>query len=138
MLLIPALGMGFALRHPSTGYPTLLVLALLVPLLEIFFRFAVAERTGTIILSALVADTAWHWTTERAGRLSEYRFAWPLLNTAMLAAILHWLMLTVLAGGLIWLARKLGLRAWPWPEPPQLESSPARTSLETQSEGGEL
>ncbi|CAN7711822.1 NarK family nitrate/nitrite MFS transporter [Cupriavidus necator] len=29
LLLIPALGMGFALRDPSTGYPTLLVLALL-------------------------------------------------------------------------------------------------------------
>ncbi|HEY1181649.1 MAG TPA: NarK family nitrate/nitrite MFS transporter [Rhodocyclaceae bacterium] len=28
-LLIPALGMGFALRDPSTGYPTLLALALL-------------------------------------------------------------------------------------------------------------
>ncbi|KWR81259.1 NarK family nitrate/nitrite MFS transporter [Cupriavidus sp. IDO] len=29
LLLIPALGMGFALRDPSTGYPTLLALALL-------------------------------------------------------------------------------------------------------------
>ncbi|MGV2287636.1 NarK family nitrate/nitrite MFS transporter [Trinickia sp. YCB016] len=28
-LLVPAIGMGFALRDPSTGYPTLLVLALL-------------------------------------------------------------------------------------------------------------
>jgi hypothetical protein len=116
----------------------LLVLALLVPLLEVFFRFAVAERTGTIILSALVAHTAWHWMTERAGRLSEYRFAWPLLNTAMLATILHWLTLTVLVAGLIWLARKLGLRKWPWPERPQLETRAARTTLETQSEGGEL
>jgi hypothetical protein len=124
----------------------LLVLALLVPLLEIFFRFAVAERTGTIILSALVADTAWHWTTERAARLSEYRFAWPLLNTAMLATILHWLMLTALVAGIIWLARKLGLRSWPWPERPLgstpgrniEETSAARTSLETLSEGGKL
>jgi hypothetical protein len=124
----------------------LLVLALLVPLLEIFFRFAVAERTGAIILSALVADTAWHWTTERAGRLSEYRFAWPLLNTAMLATILHWLTLVVLFGGLVWVARKLGLRAWPWPERPLggalqrniPETSAAGTSWEAQSEGGEL
>lgn len=116
----------------------LLVLALLVPLLEVFFRYAVAERTGTIILSALVADTAWHWMIERAGRLSEYRFPWPLLNTAMLATILHWLTLMVLVAGLIWLTRKLGLRSWPWPERQQLEGSAARTSLETQSEGGEL
>ncbi len=124
----------------------LLVLALLVPLLEVFFRFAVAERTGTIILSALVADTAWHWTTERAGRLSEYRFAWPLLDTSMLATILHWLTLMVLVGGLIWLAWKLGLREWPWPErPPRAtlgqkipEIGATGNRLETQSEGGEL
>ena len=77
----------------------LLVLALLVPLLEVFFRFAVAERTGTIILSALVAHTAWHWMTERAGRLSEYRFVWPLLTADTVAAILHWLTLAVLVVG---------------------------------------
>jgi hypothetical protein len=119
----------------------LLVLALLVPLLELFFRFAVEERIGTIILSALVADTAWHWMTERAGRLSEYQFAWPLLNAAIVAAILHWLSLVVLVGGLIWVARKLGLRAWPWPERPQgaaPETGATRTSFATQSEGGEL
>jgi nitrate/nitrite transporter NarK len=29
LLLIPAVGMGFALRDPSTSYPTLLILALL-------------------------------------------------------------------------------------------------------------
>jgi hypothetical protein len=119
----------------------LLVLALLVPLLGVFFRFAVAERTGTIILSALVAHTAWHWMTERAGRLSEYRFAWPLLTAGTVAAILHWLTLAVLAALVIWLARKLGLRAWPWPNQPQHATpsiSAARTSLETQSQGGEL
>jgi hypothetical protein len=119
----------------------LLVLALLVPLLEVFFRFAVAERTGTVILSALVAHTAWHWMTERVGRLSEYRFAWPLLTAGTGAAILHWLTLAVLAAVVIWLARKLGLRAWPWPERPQ-DATPeirtAGTTLETQSQGGEL
>src|SRR5207253_1866760 len=39
----------------------LLVLVLLIPMLHVFFRFAVAERTGTIILSALIAHTGWHW-----------------------------------------------------------------------------
>ena len=124
----------------------LLVLASLVPLLELFFRFAVAERIGTIVLSALVAHTAWHWMTERAGRLSEYRFAWPLLNAEMMATVLHWLTLMVLAGVLIWLARRLGLRSWPWPERPQnatpkvklTETIAAGTSLKIQSEGGEL
>ena len=43
----------------------LLVLALFIPALEILFRFAVAERIGTIILSALVAHTGWHWAAIR-------------------------------------------------------------------------
>ena len=38
---------------------------LLVPALDLLFRSAVAERVGTIILSALVAHTAWHWMIER-------------------------------------------------------------------------
>src|SRR3984893_10218415 len=50
----------------------LLVLALLIPALELLFRFAVPERTGTIILSALVAHTAWHWMIERGERLGPY------------------------------------------------------------------
>src|SRR5436190_12461654 len=53
----------------------LLVLAALVPALQLLFRFAVAERVGTIILSALVAHTAWHWTAERWQRLRQ--FDWP-------------------------------------------------------------
>src|SRR4029078_11855304 len=43
----------------------LLVLAVLVPALQLLFRYVVAERVGTIVLSAFVAHTAWHWTTER-------------------------------------------------------------------------
>jgi hypothetical protein len=52
----------------------LLVLLLLIPLLEALFRFVVAERMGTIILSALVAHTAWHWMLDRAALLRQYRF----------------------------------------------------------------
>ena len=42
-----------------------LVLLVLVPSLALLFRYAVAERMGTIILSALVAHTGWHWMWER-------------------------------------------------------------------------
>ena len=31
----------------------------------LLFRWVVAERVGTIMLSAIVAHTAWHWMTER-------------------------------------------------------------------------
>lgn len=83
----------------------LLVLALLIPALEVLFRFVVAERIGTIILSALVAHTGWHWMTERASRLSQ--FGWPALNAALLASAIRWLMVIVAVAGLVWL-----IRAW--------------------------
>jgi hypothetical protein len=47
---------------------------LLIPVLEALFRFVVAERMGTIILSALVAHTAWHWMLDRADRLRQFHF----------------------------------------------------------------
>src|SRR5438874_8067115 len=81
----------------------LLVLAVLVPALEILFRFVVAERMGTIILSALVAHTAWHWTAERFDRLRQFRFELPPFNAAMFAVALRWLMLIVFLAGVVWL-----------------------------------
>jgi len=81
----------------------LLVLAALVPALELVFRFVVAERIGTIILSLLVGHTAWHWMTERAERLG--RFPWPSPDAAQLASAVRWLMLILALAGLAWIAR---------------------------------
>jgi hypothetical protein len=88
----------------------LLVLVLLVPLLEVLFRLVVAERMGTIILSALVAHTGWHWMLERADRLSQYRAQWPEWNAAFAASILRWLMLAVFLAGVAWWASALQRR----------------------------
>src|SRR6202158_6324077 len=74
----------------------LLVLVLLIPMLEFLFRFVVAERMGTIILSALVAHTGWHWMIERGEILRQFRFEWPPFNAAFLATVLFWLMLLVI------------------------------------------
>jgi HupE / UreJ protein len=81
----------------------LLVLALLVPALELLFRFVIAERLGTIILSLVTGHTAWHWMTERAERLS--RFPWPSPTAAQLASAVRWLMLILLLAGAAWLVR---------------------------------
>jgi hypothetical protein len=81
----------------------LLVIAVLVPALSIGFRYVVAERMGTILLSALVAHTGWHWMTERGEALMQYRFEPPVVDAAFLADVLRWLMLAVIAGGLWWL-----------------------------------
>jgi hypothetical protein len=47
------------------------VLLLAVPVLVWLFR-RVPERAGVILLSAIVAHTAWHWMTERYGLLQQF------------------------------------------------------------------
>jgi hypothetical protein len=97
----------------------LLVLLLLIPALDLLFRFVVAERTGTVILSALAAHTSWHWMVERAAVLRQYQFQWPVLEVALLASAMRWAMWLVIAGGLYWLVfgvlrtlpRQIGSRA---------------------------
>jgi hypothetical protein len=81
----------------------LLVLVLLIPALDLVFRFVVPERVGTIVLSTLVAHTAWHWMGERWALLRQFHFEWPVVDAAFLAGALRWLMLAVLAAGLYWL-----------------------------------
>ena len=81
----------------------LLVLVLLVPVLNLLFKYVVSERIGTIILSALVAHTGWHWTLERADRLRQ--FPWPTLDAAALASAMRWLIAMLLLGGVAWLVR---------------------------------
>jgi hypothetical protein len=83
----------------------LLVLAVLIPALQGFYRFGVAERVGAIILSALVAHTGWHWMIERGDRLRQYEFVWPAFDAALLAGILRWAIVAVVLAGLFWLVR---------------------------------
>lgn len=78
----------------------LLVLLLAIPMLEALFRFVVAERIGTIILSALVAHTGWHWMLERGERLRQ--FGWPAMNAALLATAMRWLIVILIFAGVLW------------------------------------
>jgi hypothetical protein len=79
----------------------LFVLALLVPALLLLFRYVVAERVGSIILSALVAHTAWHWTAERWEQLRQ--FDPPPLSLPAATVVLPWLILMVIAAAALWL-----------------------------------
>jgi len=81
----------------------LLVLLLFIPALAALFRFVVAERMGTIILSALVTHTAWHWTADRVEVLRKYRFEWPAFDAAFWAAVMRWAMIAVAVLGVYWL-----------------------------------
>jgi hypothetical protein len=53
----------------------LLVLALLVPALNLLFRY-VPERVGGIVIAVLVGHTAWHWLAERFATLRSFDL-WP-------------------------------------------------------------
>jgi hypothetical protein len=83
----------------------LAVLAAIVPLLNAAFRFVVAERMGTIILSAIVAHTAWHWMTERGAQLLQFPF--PDVDAPMVLMMVRWAMALVAVAALIWIARVL-------------------------------
>lgn len=85
----------------------LLVLVLLIPALDLLFRYGIRERIGTIILSAFVAHTGWHWMIERGDALRQYRFEWPAFDLLLLAGLMRWLMLLMIIGGAMWLLRHL-------------------------------
>jgi hypothetical protein len=83
----------------------LFVLAITVPILELLFRKWLPELMGTIVLSALLAHTGWHWMTTRGGELIQYNFTVPALGPAFAATLLRWLMLALIVVGTLWLLR---------------------------------
>ena len=85
----------------------LFVLAITIPVLALVFKRVVAERMGTIILSAFVAHTAWHWMLERGAVLRAYRIQLPAFDAV---AGLRWLMLLLLIGGAGWAVFELYAR----------------------------
>lgn len=120
--LVHGFGFSFALRetlqfagsHLLTSLVTfnlgvelgqLLALLIAIPLLELLFRRVVAERMGTILLSALIAHTSWHWMVERYGTLSQFQFSMPSLDAAFWAGLLRWAAIGLVAlGALKWIA----------------------------------
>jgi hypothetical protein len=80
----------------------LLVLAVAIPLISLAFKYAIAERMGIIILSALVAHTAWHWMLDRGASLREYQFVWPTFDLAFAASAMRAAMVLVIIAGAAW------------------------------------
>src|SRR5205814_304458 len=70
--------------------------------LAVLFRYVVAERMGVILLSALVAHTAWHWMIERASLLGQYQFQWPALDGALLVSLMRGLLGIAVLVGVLW------------------------------------
>lgn len=80
----------------------IVVLLAAVPVLNWLFN-RIGERVGTIILSALVTHTAWHWMTDRFGDLRRFEFTWPVFDASFLAGLLRMLLLLLIAVGAAWL-----------------------------------
>jgi hypothetical protein len=83
----------------------LTVLLVMVPALELLFRYVVAERMGVIILSALVAHTGWHWMLDRGEQLSKYSF--PKLDAAFFASLMRGMMAALILAAIVWLVSGL-------------------------------
>lgn len=88
----------------------LVVLIVAVPLLRFFFQVVgnvqtaalSAERAGIILLSALVAHTAWHWLIERGAVLWRYSWTPPVMDAAFAVAAIRWVMLLLASGAALW------------------------------------
>ena len=80
----------------------LLVLIVMIPVLDLLFSRVVAERMGVIILSAIVAHTAWHWMVDRWAVFNQFHIPMPRFNDALLASLVHWAMAIVVIGGALW------------------------------------
>jgi HupE/UreJ protein len=87
----------------------LVVLLVLIPALGLLFRRVVPERLGVIILSVLIAHTAWHWMIERGSELA--KFPLPRLDAAFMASAMRGLMAVLILVAGVWLVSGL-LRRW--------------------------
>lgn len=122
--LVHGFGFSFALResmqfagaHLATSLVSfnigvelgqLLIIGLTVPALAWAFKHVVAERMGTIILSALVAHTAWHWMLDRGAVLRQYRIELPTLDAVFIASAMRGLMLVLIVVAAGWLMFEL-------------------------------
>jgi hypothetical protein len=117
----------------------LLVLVVAIPVLNALFRFGVPERMGTIVLSAFVAHTGWHWLTERGRLLAQYRLEWPVFDLAFLDLLLRWSMLAVGLAGVAWLIFGVfAKRLQPVAPKPKAQAGARDTTTSTYPEGSVL
>ncbi len=67
----------------------LAVLAVMLPALQFLYARVVAERLGTVMLSAIVGHQAWHWMVDRATTLRQYSLEWPTVDALFVANVMR-------------------------------------------------
>ena len=80
----------------------LFVLILVIPVINLLFRYLVEERVGTILLSALLAHSAWHWMIERGVTLNLYQIQMPVFDSLFWAAAMRWGMMFIVIIVALW------------------------------------
>jgi hypothetical protein len=88
----------------------ILVLAVMLPALAVVRRYVLPGRIGMIILSAIVADTGWHWMIDRAAAL--LKTPWPRPSAGDFAILAFWVAgILLAASGVSAVAKRLGFVA---------------------------
>ncbi|MBO0758685.1 MAG: HupE/UreJ family protein, partial [Bradyrhizobiaceae bacterium] len=77
----------------------IVVLMVLIPLLNLLFRYVVPEWLGIIMLSTIVAHAAWHWMLERGGQLA--KFPLPRIDAALLASAMRGMIALLILTGAV-------------------------------------
>src|SRR6266487_6518253 len=85
------------------------VLLVLIPALDLIFRYVVADWLGVIIMSVLIAHVAWHWMIERGEQLAKFPF--PKIDAAFLASAMRGLMAIMILALAVLLANSW-LKRW--------------------------
>ncbi|NKB32998.1 MAG: hypothetical protein GKR91_07875 [Pseudomonadales bacterium] len=78
------------------------ILILVIPVLNLLFKYFVRERIGAILLSALLAHSAWHWMLERGTTLSLYQFQMPVFDSLFFAGLMRWGMMLIVIFAALW------------------------------------
>jgi len=80
----------------------LFILILVIPVLNLLFKYFVKERIGAILLSALLAHSAWHWMLERGTTLGLFQFQMPIFDSLFLASLMRWGMMLIVIVAALW------------------------------------
>ena len=85
----------------------LLILILVIPGAQSAVPLLVAERIGCILLSALLAHSAWHWMLDRGAQLQQFTLQYPIFDNLFYAALMRWACCLIVVVGCFWLTYEL-------------------------------
>ena len=105
----------------------LAVLVTMAGVLWLVMRGAMRGQLGIVVLSAIVAHTAWHWMLDRGQVL--WQTPWPKVDGATVVTLARWIAVLLLAGGVAkWSVDRMKHK-------PPLPTAPSRSDQATPDTG---